>query len=411
MTAQGGPARRPRGARSISSGAARRIGSALTPLVAPVLALVTAFLIGAVVIVVTDVEHMRLLGTDPAGAIGGAIDVVVRGYGAMVAGAIGDPGRILAALQTGDPSDVAGAIRPLSEALVAATPYVFVGLGLAVAFHAGLLNLGGDGQFEMGAFGAGATASLVGGLLPGPATLVAALLGGTLAGAAYGFIPGFLKARTGAHEVITTLMLNAIAPGLILLLAQSGLFSGPPGPIPSVPPLIDMPTIRVDWGFVVSLAMAVVVSVLLFRTALGFELRATGFSASASRFAGMRPGRTTMVAMAVSGGLAGMGSAFMALGPGSPGGVGFVALALALLAGLRPSGVVLVALLYGALNNGAKQMVIETGIPLALLVVVIALAVMFIAAPKLIRSIWRVPLRQRADDITSPRQLGQGEAL
>ena len=163
-----------------------------------------------------------------------------------------------------------------------------------------------------------------------------------------------------------------------------------------MPPIIDLRTIRVDYGFVVAVAMAAVVSFLLFRTTRGFELRATGFSSTAARGAGMRPGRTMMLAMSLSGGLVGMGSAFFGLGPaaGFSGGpsydLGYVAIALALLAGLRPSGVVVAALFYGALTTGAKSMVIVTGIPLALLVVIVAFAIMFVAAPGLTRSIWRL---------------------
>jgi ABC-type uncharacterized transport system permease subunit len=134
----------------------------------------------------------------------------------------------------------------------------------------------------------------------------------------------------------------------------------------------------------------------MFRTTVGFELRATGFSRTVARGAGMGPGRTTILAMTLSGGLAGMASAFVALGPvgafsfGPSGEIGFVAIALALLGGLRPSGVALAAVLYGALNTGAKSMGIESGIPLALLVVIIAFAMMFVAAPSLTRRIWRL---------------------
>jgi simple sugar transport system permease protein len=148
--------------------------------------------------------------------------------------------------------------------------------------------------------------------------------------------------------------------------------------------------------------MAAVVSWLLFRTSRGFELRATGLNRTAARSSGIRTGRTMMLAMTVSGGLVGMGSALFLLGPaaGLPGGpsgdLGYVAIALALLAGRRPGGVVVAALLYGALTTGAKSMVVATGIPLALLVVIVAFAIMFIAAPELTRSIWRLgPARPR----------------
>ena len=163
-----------------------------------------------------------------------------------------------------------------------------------------------------------------------------------------------------------------------------------------MPRIFDLPTIRVDYGFVVAVAMAAVVSFLLFHTTRGFELRVTGFSRTAARGAGIRPGRTTILAMTLSGGLVGMGSAFFGLGPaqGFSGGpsfeFGYVAIALALLAGRRPGGVVVASVLYGALTTGAKNMVVATGIPLALLTVVIAFAIMFVAAPELTRSIWRL---------------------
>ena len=374
------------------------IRDGLRRVLVPVLALITAFILGAIAIVLTDVDHLQHIGTDPVGAIGGALGVVVNGYGAMLSGAIGDPGRIVAAIQTGSPDDIETAIRPISEALVSATPFIFVCLGLAVSFRAGLINLGADGQFLIGGVGAGITAALVAGLLPPALALVVAVLGGIVAGGAYGFIAGVLKARTGAHEVITTLMLNGIAPGLAFLIVQSIdlSFLGPPTAIPVVPRLIDLPTIRVDYGFVIGLVTAALVSLFLFRSTRGFELRATGFSPTAARGAGMRPGRATMLAMALSGGLVGMGSALFGLGPaggfGTPptNDLGFVALALALVAGSRPAGVVAVALFYGALTNGAKNMVIATRIPLALLLVIVVFAMLFVAAPGLIRSIWRL---------------------
>ena len=362
----------------------------------PALALLTAFLLGAIVIVVTDFEHLRQLGTDPAGAIAGALSGVVEGYPALIAGAIGDPARILAAIQTGNPADVAAALRPISETLVSATPFIFTGLGLAVSFRAGLFNLGVDGQWLIGSLGAALTASVVAGVLPPPLALAVAIVGGVVAGGAYGFIPGLLKARTGAHEVITTLMLNGLAPSVAFLIVSLLNVAPPQAPLPAVPPLIDIRTIRVDYGFVIALVMAALVSFLVFRTTLGFELRATGLSHTAPRVAGMRTGRTTMLAMAVSGGLVGMGAALFGLGPaqGFNGGptndLGYLAVALALLAGGRPGGVIVVALLYGALTTGAKSMVIVTGIPLALLTVIVAFAILFVASPELTRSIWRL---------------------
>ena len=168
-----------------------------------------------------------------------------------------------------------------------------------------------------------------------------------------------------------------------------------------VPLIIALPAIRLDCGFIVALLMAVVVSWLLFRTTKGFELRASGFNMTAARYAGMSAGGSMMLAMAMSGGLAGLAGAFLVLGTVGQlsldlsGGIGFNAIALALLAGLRPSGVVLAALLFGALTTGGKTMGIESGIPFDLLVLIMALVIMFVAAPGLIRTIWRVKVASR----------------
>jgi simple sugar transport system permease protein len=374
----------------------QRIRDGVGLAVVPALAVLTAFLLGAIVIVLTDFDHLEKIGTDPLAAIGGALAGVIDGYPAIVSGAIGDPGRIVAAVQSGNAKDIAAALRPITETMVSATPFIFAGLGLAVSFQAGLFNLGVDGQFLIGGLGAFITATLVAGFLPPPLALVVAVSGGTLAGGVYAFIPGYLKARTGAHEVITTLMFNGMAPAVAFLMVHSLDLSGPKAALPAVPRLLDVPTIRVDYGFIVALVMAALVSYLLFRTTVGFELRTTGFSRSAARGAGIRQDRTTMLAMALSGGLIGMGSAFFGLGPaqgfsGQPAfEFGYVAIALALLAGRRPGGVVIAALLYGALTNGAKVMTIVTGIPLALLTVIVTLAIVFVAAPDLTRSIWRL---------------------
>jgi simple sugar transport system permease protein len=368
------------------------MSTALRRLLVPALALVTAFVAGAVLLLLTDVDHLSKLGTDPLGAVGGAIDVVIRGYRAMLTGSIGDIGRIGNALQSGTERDIARAIRPATEALLATTPVIFVALGAGLALHARLFNFGADGQFAMGGLGALVAATLLTGLAPAPIVLILAIGAGTLFGAGYGFLPGLLKARTGAHEVITTLMFNTIAAQTIIYVTRSFNFR-PMTQLPSVPRIFNLETIRLDWGLVAALVMAAVTSFVLFRTTLGFELRATGYSRTAARSAGMRPGRATVLAMSMSGGIIGMGGAFLTLGPAgglSGSGAGFVALALALIAGLRPSGIVLVCILFGALSNGAKAMVVETGTPLDILTFVIALAVMFVAAPGLIRSIWRL---------------------
>ncbi len=373
----------------------------------PVLAIVTAFLLGAVVIILTDFEHLSQLGTDPGAAIGGAIGGVVKAYGAMLTGALGDPSRILTALQSGSEKDIALAIRPITETLVSAMPLIFVGLAISVSFRAGMFNIGGDGQLIIGALAATFTVLSLQGQASSVVILFAGIFAATLAGGFWGFIPGFLKARTGAHEVITTIMLNIIASLVVFFALRSDFLKNPGSTVPisrrlsgitDVPNIITLPNIRLDYGFVVALLMAVAVSFLLFRTTKGFELRASGFSPTAARYAGMSAGGSMMLAMAISGALCGMAGGFLVIGTVGQlsldlsGGIGFNAIALALLAGLRPSGVVLAALLFGGLTTGGKLMGVQSGIPFDLLVFIMALVIMFVAAPGLIRSIWRIKL-------------------
>lgn len=396
-----------------------RLRSLLQRAVVPVLSVVTALIFGAVVIVFTDLEHLSQLGTDPGGAIAGALGGVVNGYGAMLSGALGDPARIVSAIQSGKTADIATAVRPLSETLVAATPLIFVGLGVAVSFRTGMFNIGGGGQLIMGALGATAAAiALQTSGLPSLLILIVAILVGAAFGGAWGFIPGFLKARTGAHEVITTIMLNFVADQIVFFalltefIQQPG--SGQPISRPitwvDVPPIVALPAIRLDWSFIVALAMAGFVSLLLFRTTKGFELRAAGFNLTAARYAGMSAGGSMILGMTISGALAGMGGAFLAIGTigqltlDIAGGIGFNAIALALLAGLRPSGVILAALLFGALTTGGKLMGIQSGIPFDLLFLIMALVIMFVAAPGLIRSIWRIRVSKPLPEVATMSQ-------
>jgi simple sugar transport system permease protein len=382
----------------------------------PVLAVVTALLFGAIVIVVTDFENLSRLGSDPLGALGGAIGGIGAGYGAMLQGAFGDPARILTAIQSGNSKDIATAVRPLTETLVAASPLIFAGLGVAISFRAGMFNIGGDGQLIIGALGATTTVIALAGHAPAAVILIAAIVAGTVSGGLWGFVPGFLKARTGAHEVITTIMLNYVAAQVVLFGLRSDFLRAPGGgqpiskvltPIVDIPSILPLPQIRLDLGFVVALIMAVLVSLLLFRTTKGYELRAAGFNMTAARYAGMSAGGSMMLAMFLAGGLAGMGGSFMVIGTVGQlsndlsGGIGFNAIALALLAGLRPSGVVAAALLFGALTTGGKLMGIQSGIPFDLLFFIQALVIMFVAAPGLVRSIYRFRPPKVEDEVVA----------
>ena len=380
-----------------------RIARALRPAVIPLLAVVTAFLVGSIFILVTDFEHLSRLGTDPVGAVAGALGTVGSAYYAMLIGAVGDPARIGAALADPTPRAVAAAIRPISETLVAATPLIFCGLAVAISFRSGVFNIGVEGQFILGAFGATVAAILLADQAP-PVILLASVMAGVLTGAAWGFIPGYLKARTGAHEVITTIMLNYVAAEIVLFGLRSDVLrkegSGEPiskvlSDFVRVPALLDLPAIRLHWGFVVALVAAALVSWFLFRTTKGYELRAAGHNLHAARYAGMSATGAIVLAMSMSGGLAGLGGSMEVLGTvpqmsnDISSGFGFNAIALALLAGNRPAGIVLASLLFGALRTGGGLMQVKTGIPLDLLFFVQALVIMFVAAPGLVRVLYR----------------------
>ena len=387
----------------------------------PTLAVITALFFGAIVIILTDFPNLAKIGEgDPVGAITGAVGGVFKGYGALLAGAFGDPEKIGIALRTFAAADLATAIRPITETLVSATPLIFGGLAVAISFRAGMFNIGGQGQLLIGALGATLTAFVLNGQgLPGFVILPAALVMGTLFGAAYGFIPGFLKARTGAHEVITTIMLNYVASQIVFFALRNPILRQPGSTAPvsknmqnfvDVPLLINLPAIRLDFSFIAALLVAAAVSFLLFRTTKGFELRAAGFNMTAARYAGMSAGGSMMLAMALSGALFGLGGSFLVVGTVGQlsndidGGVGFNAIALALLAGLRPSGVVAAALLFGALSNGGKVMGIQSGIPFDLLSFIFALVIMFVAAPGLIRTIWRIKVSKPQPELAITQQ-------
>ena len=393
-----------------------RLQRFLTRLLIPVLSVFTAFVFGAFVIILSDAALMALWTTDPGGAIGASVAAVGEAYGALLTGALGSPQVYFDAFASGDINQIIAAFNPVSESLLAATPLIFTGLAVALGFRAGLFNIGGEGQLYLGAIFAGWVGfSFIG--LPWFIHLPLAVAFGFLGGALWGFIPGFLKARTGAHEVIVTIMLNYVAYRLLDLVLRQPWFqrpgrSDPISPLiePSavIPPIIE--GLRVNWGFVLALVAAAFVSWLLFRSTLGFEFRAVGLNPSAAKYAGMNISRTLILTMAICGGLAGLAGATEILGvtkavsPGFSPGYGFDGIAVALLGGSSPIGVVLSAILFGVLRAGATPMQSATGIPIDLVVVIQALVVMFVAAPRLIREIYRI----RVPETTGTEILAQG---
>jgi simple sugar transport system permease protein len=330
--------------------------------------------------------------TDTFSAVARAVG---SGYGALFQGAVYDPA-------TASNGTLAGVLGPISETLVNATPLILGGLSVGLAFRAGLFNIGGQGQIIMGAIFAGYVGFSW--HLPVGLHLGVAIIAGILGGALWGGLAGFLKARTGAHEVITTIMLNYIAFNLLAFLLGLRGFQRPPygqaisnvvDDSAKLPPLLGS-GLRVHAGLFVALLAALGVWWLLSRSTLGFQLRAVGANQFAARTAGMSVQRSYIVVMVLAGGLAGLAGVTQILGTNSAitqdidAGIGFDAITVALLARGTPGGTVLAGLLFGALRAGGVQMQASTGTPIDLVQVIQSLIVLFIAAPILIRSIFRL---------------------
>ncbi|HEY4026383.1 MAG TPA: ABC transporter permease [Candidatus Dormibacteraeota bacterium] len=288
------------------------------------------------------------------------------------------------------------------ETLVSAIPYVFLGLSVAVGFRAGLFNIGGAGQL----FAGGICAAFAGYRLTGvPAAvhLPLALLAGMLGGFVYGAIPGLLKARFGAHEVITTIMLNYVAANLTDLLVNKGPMSDPHTGSPQTPQMllsarlpIIVPGSRLHLGLFLAILVVPVVWFLVERTTIGFRIRAVGLNAGAARAAGISVGWTMTTVMGISGALAGLAGAVQVLGvsgvltPSLSSGVAFDAIAVALLAGSNAYAVLPAALLFGALKSGASFMQLQTQVSADLISIVQAAVIVFVAAPLLVRWLFRL---------------------
>jgi simple sugar transport system permease protein len=305
---------------------------------------------------------------------------------------------------TGDTKPLIAAFWPLSESLVTSTPYIFAGLAVALGFKCNLFNIGVEGQLYIGALASVWIGYNITGL-PAIIHMPLAFLGGALAAAVWAGIPGYLRARTGAHEVINTIMMNYIAFRLADWLVNGPMKrGGAAGHIPITPsilPSAEIPKffpdpIRFHAGFFIALGIAALVYWFLWKTTLGFEIRTVGANMRAARYGGINVGRNMVLAMALSGALAGMAGAnevlavnYNVAGAFSPG-YGFDSIALALLGKSHPLGVVLASLLFGTLRNGATRMQSLADIPIDIIVIVQAMVIMFIAAPPIIRWIYRL---------------------
>lgn len=336
----------------------------------PVYSIVLAFAVAAIVVVVSSA--FTSTGFD--------LFLPLRAYASLAAGAFGSENGIY-------------------NTLVAAAPLMFGGLAVGLGLKAGLFNIGVAGQFLVGAFAAAVTGSSLA-TAPTFVGVPLAMLAGAAAGAAYGFIPGYLKARTGAHEVVTTIMLNNAAV-LLLTWAVNDLVRAPGFSFPrtgeigqSALPILAGRNLHLGIAF--GVAAIFLIRWILDRTTLGFEIRTVGANPSAARYAGMRPVFITALTMTMSGLLAGLAGAIQILGvigfyaPGITASVGFDSIAVALLGRSDPIGILFAALLFGAFRAGAPLMQIETSVPVEVIDIIQALVILFLAADLIVRKVFRV---------------------
>jgi simple sugar transport system permease protein len=344
--------------------------SALDAMIIPFLAILTAVILGGIIII--------SVGGNP-----------LLAYAGLIQGSF-------------------GSAKALSETAVWATPFIFAGLAVAFAFKGGLFNIGAEGQLALGA----TTSALIGYALPRwlgfdipwIIHLPLAIIVGMTAGAIWAGIVGFLKAYTGGHEVINTIMMNYIALNTISFLLNGPMKDRNPNNVIARTPLIAdsarMPSIfegfRIHWGFVLALLVAFLVWWLLNKTTLGFEIRTVGTNPDAAKYAGINVKRTIILTMAISGMLAGLAGSLEVTGLnfrhelGFSIGYGFDAIAIALLGKSHPLGVVLASILFAAMRNGATRMQFLTQLPVDLISMLQALILLFVAADAIIRYIYRI---------------------
>jgi len=378
-------------------------GSVVRSIAAVILSLAVA----AVLIVFTNEEVISTMGyffSRPGDFFAAAGETLGAAFGALFRGAIYNT----------NASDFAGGIKPLTESLRFAGPLVAAGLGIALTFRAGLFNIGGRGQMLIGAGCAAWAATML--HLPPVIHLLVATLFGLLGAGLWAGIAGLLKARTGAHEVIVTIMMNYVALGLLTFAMKSPILNGtatgnaattlPPDPNAVFPRLLGS-DFDLRWSFVLCMLAVVVYWWLMERSSLGFRLRMVGLNPDAARTAGVNVTRLITVAMVLSGLFVGIAAVNQALGrdgnfgPSIDSGIGFTAITVALLGGSRAVGVLFAGLLFGALQAARPAMQVVDVSP-EILGVVQGLIVLFIAAPPLVKAIFRfLPEPREVTDIVT----------
>jgi ABC-type uncharacterized transport system permease subunit len=362
-----------------------------------VVSVILGFAVGAFFMIISNREFLQSVVyffADPLSSLRAAGDVVGTGYGALIQGSIYNP----------NAASFEGAIRPFTETLRLAGPLIAAGLGIGLGFRVGLFNIGGTGQLVSGLIWATFVATRM--ELPPVIHFVVAIVAAIVGAALVGAFVGFLKARTGANEVITTIMLNYIIVSFFnFLLTDNSMLQGETagGYTKSDPafetarlPYLLGESYALNLGFVLAIAAVVIYWWLMERSTIGFRLRAVGFSPSAAKTAGINVERTFVLALGLSAAFVGIAAANQALSstggvtPTSHAGIGFDAITVALLGGSSASGVLLAGLLFGAFKAGSSAIQI-VGISPDVLGIVQGAIVLFIAAPPLIRAIFRLP--------------------
>ena len=385
----------------------------------PILAVFTALVIGGLIVAFTNMDTLaawRNFFHDPLGALVKTWITIRDAYSAMFLGAFGNPGDIVKQLgiwiKTGESKDLLSAIRPVGESLLLSVPYILAGLGVAVGFQANLFNIGAEGQLYIGGLATAFVGYAVHGL-PWYIHAPLAILAGGIAAGIWGFIPGILKARFGAHEVINTIMMNYIAYRLMDYLLNGPMKSGGTPATPTVLPTAFLATIfpspvRLHWGIFIALGLAVVVYWLLWKTPFGMELRMVGVNDRAARYAGISVKKTMVLAMVISAVLCGLAGSVHLLGvdrrmmPSFSPGYGFDAIALALLGNSHPLGVVLSSLLFAFLRGGAPRMQVVAGTPVEIIRIIQGMVIVFVAAPEIIRGLYHLRSSHREKKPAAP---------
>jgi simple sugar transport system permease protein len=360
-----------------------------------VLAVVASFIVGGILIAVSSESVQTTIGyvtARPSDFFTALWNSVFGAYDAMFRGAIFNY----------KATSFVQMIKPITETLAYATPITMAGLGLAVAFRSGLFNIGATGQIIFGAMFAGWVGIFV--ELPFYFHFPLAVLAGIVGGGLFGALVGFLKATTGANEVIVTIMLNYIAGMLLSFLLKTPILQAPGSINPVSPPVRDTSKywfflgdqFRVHGGLIAMLLAVVFTWWLLNRSTLGFRFRALGHNPSAAKVAGINIGLTYVLVMGISGALSGLAGTSQVLGSekfltlGVAASFGFDAITVALLGRSNPWGVLVAGLLFGGLRAGAVTMQANQGVPIDIVLVVQSLIVLFIAAPPLVRAMFRI---------------------